>query len=79
MLKYLYLDPRFISIKNDVTSIDEIYRHIFGNRKEETWRAAARSTFEFHRLIEPLPEVVNHLFHLHNLRKSVWAIIDDVC
>ena len=67
----MYLDPHFISIENDVTSTDDVYRCIdllvFRDRKEGTWHASAQSIFEFHRLIEPLPEVVNHLLYSHNL------------
>ena len=37
----------------------------------------ARSAFEARRLIDPFPMVMDHLLQLHNLRKSVWMIIND--
>ena len=67
-------------LENNAASIDEVLRRIdllFRNRKEELWRAAARSAFEFRRLAEPLPEVMVHFLQLYGLRKSVWTIIND--
>ena len=67
-------------LENGATSIDEVYRRIdllFRNRRAEIWRAAARSAFEFRRLISPLPEVMQYFIKLDSLRKDVWTIIDD--
>jgi len=67
-------------MEGDATSIAEVHRRIdllYRNRKTEIWRAAARSAFELRRLIHPLPEVMGHLIGLHDLRKSVWATIND--
>lgn len=67
-------------LENNVTSIDDVHRRIellFRNRKEEIWRAAARSAYDICCIITPLPEVVEHFLQLHVLRKSVWTIIDQ--
>jgi hypothetical protein len=68
------------ALENNATSINEVYRRVdllFHNRQEEIWRAAARSAFEFRRIVKPVPEVMEHFLQLHNLRKSVWAIVND--
>src|SRR5258706_15988151 len=67
-------------LENGAPMTNKVYRRIgliFRNRKEEAWLAAARSTFDLRRLIKPLPEVVDHFIRLYNLRKSVWAIINE--
>src|SRR5258706_12983636 len=66
-------------LENSAPTTDKVYRRIgliFHNRKEEAWLTAARSAFDLHCLIKPLPEVVDHFIRLYNLRKSVWAIIN---
>ena len=60
-------------LENGVTSIDEVYRRIdllFRNRRAEIWRAAARSAFEFRRLISPIPEVMQYFIKLDSLRNE---------
>jgi hypothetical protein len=68
------------ALENNATSINKVYRHIdllFHNRQEEIWRAATRSAFKFRQIVEPVPKVMEHFLQLHNLRKSVWAIVND--
>jgi len=67
-------------LENNASSTAEVHRRIdllYRNRKSEVWRAAARGAFELRQLVEPLPEVMGHLISLHNLRKSIWATIND--
>src|SRR5258706_540846 len=67
-------------LKNGDPTTDKVYRRIgliFRNRKEEAWLAAAHSAFDLRCLIKPLLEVVDHFIRRYNLRKSVWAIINE--
>ena len=67
-------------LENNVASISHIYRCIellFCNRKEEIWRAAAQSIFEYRKHLDSLPGLMEHFLSLHGLWKSVWSIIDE--
>ena len=68
------------TLEGNATTSDEVYRRIdllFRNRTEEIWRAANRAAFEFRRLAEPLPDVMEYFLRMSTLRKSVWTIIND--
>ena len=67
-------------LENNVASISHIYRRInllFCNRKEEIWRTAAQSVFEYHKHLDSLPGPMEHFLSLHGLWKSIWSIIDE--
>ena len=70
----------WVRFEHDAGSEEEVYRRInllFRNRKEEIWLVAGRSAYDLRRMISPMPRVAAYFLELHQLRKSVWAIINE--
>lgn len=67
-------------LENGAASISQVYKRIdllFRNRKTETWRAAARSVFNYRHHLDDIAGPMEYFLSLHGLRKSVWSIIDE--